>query len=172
MLKINTKMGRINHKLASRLPRTDADSAPQTSQPPPASIGWVFDKPTMLEGMDISHPEPGELGASMASVVASLDGSASQYAAHMSAQGKKNDINTSLLEAMAGHVHTFKRKNNGTLPVHVIVYRNGMSEEQYATVLDVEIAKIRQAIESNGGNGDDVTITFMSCSKRHSTRLV
>ncbi len=169
MLKINTKMGGINHKLASRLERPE--SAPKTFQSPPVSISWVFDKPTMLVGMDISHPEPGENGSSMAAVVCSLDGSASQYAAHMSAQEKKDDINTSLLEAMTGLVATFKRKN-GSCPEHVIVYRDGVSEGQYMTVLDEEIEKIRQAISLNSGDGKNVKVTFMSCSKRHSTRLV
>jgi len=167
MLKINTKIGGVNHTLATR---SGEEKAP-TFQSPPASIGWVFDEPTMLIGMDISHPEPGEQGMSMASVVASLDGSAWQYAAHMSAQDKKEDVNTSLLQAMIGLVRTFKRKNN-SVPHNMIVYRDGISEGQYNDVLNIEIAALRDAIKMNGADPAMVKITFVACSKRHATRLV
>ncbi|RYH17971.1 hypothetical protein EON65_27875 [archaeon] len=49
------QLGGPNHSLASRAsPETAAP--PGTFQNPPASFGWVLDRPTMLMGIDVSHP--------------------------------------------------------------------------------------------------------------------
>ena len=173
MLKINTKMGGTNWTLASRLSQSEQEriSEGEVFQSPPGSISWVFDKPTMLVGMDVSHPEPGEQGAPMASVVCSLDGSAWQYAAHMSAQDKNENVNASLSEAINGLMATFKSKNKNTLPEHVIVFRDGLSEGQFSKALETEINLIRGAVTSNGGDGNLLKITVLACSKRHQSRF-
>lgn len=83
-LKINTKLGGMNHTLASRLAKPP--SGPATFQEPPSSISWLFDKPCMLMGIDVSHAEKGSDAESVAAVVASMDGSIGQYAAHIALQ--------------------------------------------------------------------------------------
>jgi hypothetical protein len=87
LLKINTKMGGTNHTLSSRI--KEPPTGTQVYQDPPASLSWVFDKPCMLVGIDVSHAEPGSDRRSVAAVVGSLNGQASQYAAHISAQAPR-----------------------------------------------------------------------------------
>jgi hypothetical protein len=76
LVKMNYKMGGINHTLASRLPanakKEDYDSSFQF---PPKSISWLFDDPCMVMGVDVSLPEKGDFKARpIAAVVASMDG--------------------------------------------------------------------------------------------------
>lgn len=63
MIKINTKLGGTNHTLMSRGKATGS-----VFQDPPVSISWLFDKPCMLVGIDVSHAEPGSDRESMAAV--------------------------------------------------------------------------------------------------------
>ena len=69
LIKMNTKLGGTNHTLISRAP---AKSTPGIFQDPPNSLSWLFDKPCMLVGIDVSHPEPGSERESMAAVVCIL----------------------------------------------------------------------------------------------------
>ena len=107
----------------------------------------------------------------MAAVVGSLDGCAGQYATHMSAQDKKDDVSLCLKDAMTGLIKAFKDRNHVT-PKNIIVFRGGVSEGQYQNVLNFETEAIRESVVANGGEKTDVKISFIICSKRHSTRLV
>lgn len=164
MLKVNTKMGGTNHTLASRLSPQEARAAPTTFQDPPASLSWVFDKPTMLVGIDTSHAEPGSSKMSMAAVVGSINGQASQYAAHISAQPPRVEMVAALSEAMFALLKTFRSKNHGRLPEHMIVYRDGVGEGQFEEVLAKELPCIRQALAEHGDL--DCKIAFVVCQKR------
>jgi eukaryotic translation initiation factor 2C len=170
MLKINTKLGGTNHTLASRLSPEESRSAPATYQDPPASLCWVFDKPCMLVGIDTSHPEPNFDKKTVAAVVGSLNGQASQYAAHISAQDPRAEMVSALSDAMFALLTTFKNKNMGRLPEHMIVYRDGVSEGQFEQALAIELPAIRDALELHGSL--DCKIVFVVCHKRHHTRLV
>ena len=44
-------------------------SRSDTWQDPPLSLPWQLDVPTMMMGVDVSHPDPGHQGDSMAAVV-------------------------------------------------------------------------------------------------------
>jgi eukaryotic translation initiation factor 2C len=93
MIKINAKMGGINHTLSSRLGKAPASGA-GSFQDPPASISWLFDKLCMLVGIDVSHAEPGSDKDSLAAVVGTMNGSASQYVAHLSIQSARKEMVT------------------------------------------------------------------------------
>jgi eukaryotic translation initiation factor 2C len=170
MLKVNTKMGGTNHTLASRLSPEAARAGPATFQDPPASLSWVFDKPCMLVGIDTSHAEPGSNKKSVAAVVGSINGQASQYACHISAQAPRVEMVAALTEAMFALIKTFREKNLNRLPEHIIVYRDGVGDGQFQEVLDKELPCIRQALAEHGDL--DCKIAFLVCQKRHNTRLV
>jgi eukaryotic translation initiation factor 2C len=170
VLKVNTKLGGTNHTLASRL-STGTSSTP-VFQDPPASIGWVFDKPTMLVGLDVSHPEKGMERPSMAAVVASMDGRLNQYAAHLSAQTAGQEMIGALEDAMCSLFDVFKARNGNRMPEHIIVYRDGVSEGQFPIVLEKELPQIQGAIMRMGYTLEAIKITIMVCQKRHQTRIV
>jgi eukaryotic translation initiation factor 2C len=169
VLKINTKLGGTNHTLASRLNTPPTSGA--TFQDPPASISWVMDKPTMLLGIDVSHPEKGQMRPSMAAVVGSMDGRLNQYAAHLSAQTAGQEIVAALEDAVCALLTLFKTRNN-RMPEHIIVYRDGVSEGQFPEVIAKELPSIQGAIERMGNMRESVKITIVVCQKRHNTRIV
>lgn len=167
MIKINVKLGGINHTLISRLPR-----GPQTTitfQSPPASLSWIFDQHCMLVGVDVSHAEAGSDKCSMAAVVGSMDGCASQYVAHLSSQTARMEIVQALEDAMVQLLNTFKTKN-GKYPVRIVVYRDGVSEGQFEQVVANELPRIKGALELCGS--PDTKVAIVICQKGHHTRLV
>ena len=70
VLKVNTKLGGINHALDQR------------------SMSWLTTKKTMVMGIDVTHPGPGSTPGtpSIAAVVASIDDNFAQYPASLMLQ--------------------------------------------------------------------------------------
>jgi eukaryotic translation initiation factor 2C len=127
----------------------------------------------MLLSIDVSHPEAGasrEL-RSIAAVVGSVDGSLGQYVAHISAQERRLEIVDALEEAVYRLIGSFRERNGNTMPEHIIVYRDGVSDTQFASVLERELTSIKAAID---GYKTDVKtkVSFVICQKAHHTRFV
>ena len=77
-LKVNTKLGGINHKIDDR------------------SLQWLTKAKTMLVGMDVTHPGPGSIEGtpSIAAVVASVDSDFVQFPASLRCQETKKEVRT------------------------------------------------------------------------------
>jgi eukaryotic translation initiation factor 2C len=127
-LKINIKMGGVNHALDQR------------------SMTWLRQAPTMLVGMDVTHPGPGSIKGtpSIAAVVASVDSHYAQYPASMEIQESKKEVSngdstlkgcgsqstqmiTNLANMMFERLMVFRNRSK-RLPDRVLVYRDGVSE--------------------------------------------
>ncbi|KAF9242311.1 ribonuclease H-like domain-containing protein [Melanogaster broomeanus] len=145
-LKINMKMGGVNHKLD------------------PNSGKWLAAAPTMVVGMDVTHPSPGSAKGtpSIAAVVASIDNHYAQYPASLEIQETKKEMITNLKVMMVDRIKLFQRKNKETLPERVLVYRDGVSEGQF------DIA-FRSFSTPKGPYRPKLTIII--CGKRHHTRF-
>jgi eukaryotic translation initiation factor 2C len=82
-LKMNMKMGGVNHRLE------DAPGSPPT-------VKWLSDprQPTMLVGMDVTHPSPGSVRGtpSVAAVVATIDDTFAQLPASLKIQQTKKEV--------------------------------------------------------------------------------
>lgn len=76
-LKVNMKVGGINHGLD------------------PRNMAWLSQVPTMLVGMDVTHPGPGTVKGtpSIAAVVASTEPKFGQYPASLRIQESKKEVN-------------------------------------------------------------------------------
>lgn len=62
-----------------------------------------------------------------------MDGRASQYVAHLSAQNSREEMVFQLRDAMMSLLESFKSRN-GKMPAHIIVYRDGVSDGQFSLV--------------------------------------
>ncbi|KAL8868287.1 MAG: hypothetical protein Q9174_005088, partial [Haloplaca sp. 1 TL-2023] len=154
--KFNLKLGGSNQNISTdRLP------------------GMLRDGKTMLVGMDVTHPSPGSLkgSPSIAGVVSSIDGKYCQWPASMRAQASRQEM-IDKLDVMFGERLDYWRKcNQGALPLRVIIFRDGVSEGQYHTLLEKELPQIRATCNKVYPQGRGPKISVIVCGKRHHTRF-
>ncbi|KAI0080425.1 argonaute-like protein [Panus rudis PR-1116 ss-1] len=157
-LKVNMKMGGVNHTLDDRN----------------SSFAWFKKEPTMLVGMDVTHPGVGTPKGtpSIAGVVASVDAKLGQFPASLRLQESRKEMITDLKEMMVERLKVFKAKSN-RLPARVLVYRDGVSEGQLMTVVLEEMPEIKAAFSSFSTPQQPYRpkLTIVVCGKRHHTRF-
>lgn len=155
-LKVNMKLGGVNHAVDE------------------ASMGKLRQPPTMLVGMDVTHPGPSTVKGtpSIAAVVASADLRFSQYPASMRIQESKKEMITDLKDMMEERLMAYRVKNRD-LPQRILVYRDGVSEGQFSIVVKEEIPKIRASFKKfdTAQSSYRPKLTVVICGKRHHTRF-
>ncbi|KAH9179683.1 argonaute-like protein [Lactarius sanguifluus] len=151
-LKLNVKLGGVN------------------SVPEPRDISFLTDSanPTIVMGADVIHPAPGSGDRpSFTSLVGSIDTSAVRYVSTMEVQTSRQEI-IDAMESMSTYVLTQYKLNTGKYPKRILFYRDGVSEGQFATVIQDELPLIRSACKKLGFNP---TITLIVVGKRHHVRF-
>ncbi|PIA63976.1 hypothetical protein AQUCO_00201349v1 [Aquilegia coerulea] len=153
VLKINTKVGGINVVLRDPIP-------------------MVSDRPTIIFGADVTHPNPGESGSpSIAAVVASQNWpNVTNYIPILSAQLGREEKILDLKRMAKEHFHAFE-KNNQRRPERIIFYRDGVSDGQFNQVREYELEAIREAWRNEFKESVVPPITFVVVQKRHHTKL-
>ncbi|EMD35748.1 hypothetical protein CERSUDRAFT_84845 [Gelatoporia subvermispora B] len=161
-LKVNAKLGGVNHLLDQN------------------SMKWLTEKSTMLVGIDVTHPGPKSRPGtpSIAAVVASVDNNFVQFPASLMLQ--KPDWNKEAKEVipppnlttmMLERLKLYSQRNN-SLPDRIFVYRDGVSEGQYDTVLRFELPQILEAFKKIPRKTPyRPKLTIAICGKRHHVRL-
>ena len=159
-LKINLKLGGVNHSL------------------PPDRLGFLQKGNTMVMGIDVTHPSPGQIkeGPSIAAVVASVDEYLAQWPCSLRTQrrefkGADEVVKPLQLGPMVSErLDLWMQNNKGDLPERILVYRDGVSESQYEEVLRTEVPVIYQACEKKGSTS--TLVAFVVVGKRHHTRFL
>lgn len=158
-IKFNLKLGGINQSL------------------PPAELGLISQGKTMIVGLDVTHPSPGSASnaPSIAGIVASIDGFLGQWPADIRVQEGKKEMITDLETLFESRLRLWQKYNKNALPENLLIYRDGVSEGQYQTVLDEELPRVRNAcakiypapMTSSGLP----RISIVVVGKRHHTRF-
>ncbi|KAJ2922390.1 hypothetical protein H1R20_g14704, partial [Candolleomyces eurysporus] len=155
-LKFNMKLGGVNHQLDKE------------------SMAWLKQRPTMIVGIDVTHPGPGSVRGtpSIAAVVASCDPFYAQFPCSMEIQESKKEMVTNLDRMMFQRLNLFLSRNK-VLPERILIYRDGVSEGQFKIVIEEELPKIREAVRKFDQATKKYTpvITIVVCGKRHHTRF-
>jgi len=155
-LKINSKLGGINHILATK------------SRPA------VLKRPVMVMGADVSHPSPESRGLkpSIAAIVGSVEPKAANYEVEIRIQdGRQNEeMIHDMKQATKNLLIKFHAANKGRKPEKLIMYRDGVSEGQFLTVLAKELNAMRQACKELEEDYQPA-ITYIIVQKRHHTRF-
>ena len=158
ILKMNTKMGGTNGILAS-----NADK--------PAIL--CKSKPVMVIGADVTHPSNDRSAvSSVAALVGSYDADCSKYIASVRVQVKEKAEMIKDLDQMAVELLSkYKSENNGQLPDHVLIFRDGVSDGQFDQLLHQELGSFHSACEQMK-RGYAPKVTLVVVQKRHHTRFI
>lgn len=134
------------------------------------AVPWMLKLPLegmMTVGFDVCHDKT-EKAKSFGALVASMDMRKSMK--YFSAASPHRD-GTELSNDIAAH---FKRaldaykQEHGTLPLHIVFYRDGVGEGQLRYVYDVEVKQLRDLLKDADSN---IQFTFVVVCKRINTRI-
>lgn len=158
-LKFNLKLGGNNHLVD------------------PSRLGFISEDKTMIVGIDVTHPSPGSKGApSVAGMVASVDRWLGQWPSVLSIQKSRKEMVTELDIMLKSRLELWRKRGKHTaFPENIIIYRDGVSEGQYQTVLDEELPLIRAVCKQVYPVADQKKglprLTIAVVGKRHHTRF-
>ncbi|KAG0083426.1 hypothetical protein BGZ93_001816 [Podila epicladia] len=150
-LKINTKLGGINSTLSRN------------------SIPFVTDAPTMVIGADVTHPSAGEARPSVVAVVGSMDEHAYRYTGRLQIQDSRCEVIERLKYLVYELIASFVIRNH-TRPQRILFYRDGVSDGQFAQIMQDEVQALKDACQHMDPEYKP-PITFCVVKKRHHARL-
>ncbi|OJA18329.1 hypothetical protein AZE42_02798 [Rhizopogon vesiculosus] len=155
-LKVNMKMGGVNHKL-------DEDTG-----------RWLSSVPTMVVGTDVIHPDPGSaMGTpSIAAVVASVDNQFAQYPVSLEIQPSRMEMIVNLKDMMVARLRLF-HQHGKTLLQRVLLYRNSLPEGRTHIIRNGEIPEILKAFRTFDQPNKPYRpkLTIVICNKGRRTRF-
>ena len=159
-LKFNLKLGGINQTVDT------------------ARLGLINDNKTMVVGIDVTHPSPGSSSAapSVAGMVASIDRWLGQWPATLRIQPARQENVADLTSMLKSRLQLWKTKGkHPSFPENILVYRDGVSEGQYSTVIDSELPLLRKAAKELYPATEQKKglprFTIVIAGKRHKTRF-
>ncbi|KAK3332061.1 hypothetical protein B0T19DRAFT_93634 [Cercophora scortea] len=157
-LKVNLKFGGVNHKVND-------------------NVGLFKSGKTMLVGYDVTHPTnlapgAGNNAPSMVGLVASVDSDLAQWpAVAWNNPSRVEMLDDRLDTEFRGRLRLWQAKNQNRLPENIIIYRDGVSEGQFAKVLREELPHIRAACTAMYKARSPPRISLIVSVKRHQTRF-
>lgn len=158
--KINLKLGGINHTLDGK------------------QLGILSEDKTMVVGIDVTHPSPGSNSnaPSVASMVASIDKKLAQWPADIRIQEARQEMVGDLEGMLKVRLGLWKTLgNHQSFPENLLIYRDGVSEDQYKTVLNEELPQFiracRELYPAPDTKRQIPRITIVIVGKRHHTRF-
>ncbi|KAJ3047025.1 Eukaryotic translation initiation factor 2C [Rhizophlyctis rosea] len=152
-LKMNAKLGGYNSFLGS------IRGAPQ--------LPFLTEKPTIVIGIDVTHPAAFDTSRpTIAAMVGSLDHFCANFASVTRIQRAPPGLQRQdhIKEIVSMTKELLKK------PERVLVYRDGVSDGQFETVLHHEVAGMREACNQMEA-GYRPTITYVVVQKRHHARF-
>lgn len=156
-MKINLKLGGVCQVLDSK------KNAP-----------FIGEGNTMVVGLDVTHPSSNdpESCPSVSAIVASIDSKMGQWPGEIRIQGRREEVILQVGLMMEGRLKRWK-KENGSLPKNILIYRDGVSEGQYAIMIRDEISNIRKECERIYGERgvEPPRLSFVVVGKRHHVRF-
>lgn len=106
----------------------------------------------------------------MACTIATYNADCDAFSAQIRLQEGRSEMIADLSSMIHAHLVIFAKHNEGAYPDRILIFRDGISEGQYAPVLTYEHdAVLKACARIEGGYRPRLMITI--CAKRHSTRF-
>jgi len=137
------------------------------------TVKGILDASTVVIGADVSHSAPGIPGPSMAAMTVSMNVQATRYAAAVETNGHRVEMITD--ENIEKHIMSLIKNGwsnkvaQGRAPATVIYFRDGVSEGQFAQVIDQEVAAMKKAFLKLWTASPKFLVVI--ASKRHHVRF-
>ncbi|KAK6953651.1 hypothetical protein Daesc_005956 [Daldinia eschscholtzii] len=129
---------------------------------------------TMIVGIDVTHPSPSsdKNAPSITAMVATVNSSMGQWPAVIQRQTRARQEMVSKLSHMFKSRLELWNKTNKAYLENIIVYRDGVSEGQYNTVVNDELPLLKEACKSIPAyKKGSPRLTVIIVAKRHHTRF-
>jgi len=136
----------------------------------------AFTTPTMTIGIDVfvTHEDEQYYG-----FAASLDTNCTEYFSNsgLLQKGKeKESMSVKLQECVRDALLHFARRNDGSLPEHLIVYRGSLNPSDWVSTHATEVEAINRVLKAvkstnNQGNQFSAKLTFVAVAKRTAMRF-
>ncbi|KAI9063284.1 argonaute-like protein [Trametes sanguinea] len=157
-LKINVKLGGINTVPEWRSARSLIDPH----------------NPTIVMGADVMHPAPGVSDRpSFTSLVGNVDSETAKYIADCRVQTHRREMiddleemATAIIKMNQGYRRSVEKKPGN--PTRIFFFRDGVSEGEFAQVLEYELPQLKRACAATGVQAK---ITIIVVGKRHHVRF-
>lgn len=157
LLKVNGKMGGENSVLD-----------------PQALVKLPFNPAvTMLVGVEMAKPSTDGEGvrSSIVAAVGSSNNTFTVYNAAIRVQSRSTDESVKELHLVIGDLlHQYHTANN-SYPKNMIIFRSGISDGQFDTVLEAEFPQIKSACSEVAGGSGSIKVLYIVVQKRHQTRF-
>ena len=136
----------------------------------------VFSEPVMILGADVTHAAAQFKGSkpSIAAVVGSVDPTA-QMKYEVEIRVQETEQNEEMIQDMENIIMSLLRKfrvRTKQKPRRLIMFRDGVSEGQFQSVMARELLAIRAACSKLGDGSYKPHISYIVVQKRHHTRSV
>ncbi|KAK4249992.1 Piwi domain-containing protein [Corynascus novoguineensis] len=126
--------------------------------------------PTMIIGVDVSHGSTAAGNVSTAAMCVSMDKDMAIYNAAVQTNGWGVEIlQPANMHSMLGPLVTKWRNKFNTAPQHVFYLRDGVSEGQFAHVMEFEVDEMRKVFKESIGIVPKITVIV--ATKRHHIRF-
>jgi eukaryotic translation initiation factor 2C len=149
----------------------------------PPTTPQLFHRDTIILGADVTHPGPTSQREcrSIAAVVGTTDRDFNHYSASLRCQAGKQETITHFANMVCARLAHWQSHNaphhaattRPQLPTRLVIFRDGVSESQFQTVLREEWAPLRAVLQARyAANGQQRPQVLLLCVlKRHGARF-
>ncbi|KAI1428689.1 ribonuclease H-like domain-containing protein [Xylaria sp. FL1777] len=145
----------------------------------PQRLGLITQDKTMVVGIDVTHPSPGssDFAPSVSAMVANINCKLSQWPGILRIQARsRQEMVSDLTDMLKSRLALWRQKGkHAVYPENILIYRDGVSEGQYSTVLEKEEPLLRAACKELYPASDQAKglprMTIVIVGKRHHTRF-